>query len=345
MNVPLIPPRAAHRFDETKLSQWLSECAPELGTGPLRVQQFDAGQSNPTFLIDRGEARWVLRKKPPGKLLPKAHAVEREHRVMAALADTGVPVPNVFALCEESGVIGTPFVLMEHVEGRIFFDATMPDETPAMRAAVFAQMPPVLAALHGVDFEAVGLGDFGRPGNYFARQISTWTRQFRAAETEVIAPMNALMVWLEQHIPQDEHTTLVHGDFRLDNLVFHPTEPRVIAVLDWELSTLGHPLADLGYNCMSWVIDSPYHTCLAPMAGAQTGIPTMEAHIASYRASAQFPVPDDLRFPIAFSLFRSAAIIQGVYKRGLQGNASSQRALELGRMVRICAQGGWDLVR
>jgi aminoglycoside phosphotransferase (APT) family kinase protein len=296
-------------------------------------------------LIDRGEARWVLRKKPPGKLLPKAHAVEREHRVMAALADTGVPVPHVFALCEEDQVIGTPFVLMEHVEGRIFFDATMPDETPAMRAAVFAQMPQVLAALHGVDFEAVGLGDFGRPGNYFARQISTWTRQFRAAETEVIAPMNALMVWLEQHIPQDDHTTLVHGDFRLDNLVFHPTEPRVIAVLDWELSTLGHPLADLGYNCMSWVIDSPYHLCLAPMAGAQTGIPTMEAHIANYRASAQFPVPDDLRFPIAFSLFRSAAIIQGVYKRGLQGNASSQRALELGRMVRICAQGGWDLVR
>jgi aminoglycoside phosphotransferase (APT) family kinase protein len=345
MSGPLGPVRESHRFDESALAEWLRAHVPEVGRGRLAVQQFDAGQSNPTFSITDGNRRWVLRKKPPGKLLPKAHMVEREHRVMAALAETDVPVPRVLALCEDSSVIGTPFFLMSHVEGRIFFDATLPSATPETRSEIFEEMSRVLAAIHAVDVEAVGLGDYGRHGNYFARQIATWTRQYRSSETEAIPAMDALIDWLPAHIPEDDRSTLAHGDYRMDNLIFHPTEPRVVAVLDWELSTLGHPLADVGYNCMGWVIDTPYHPCLAPLAGSDSGIPTMAEHIASYRRRVRGDVPEDMSFYISFSLFRSAAIIQGVYKRGLQGNASSSRALSLGALVQVGARAAWELVQ
>ena len=246
--------RDGHQFNEAALAAYLSDT---LGGDGLSVQQFDAGQSNPTFLIQFNGKPYVLRKKPPGKLLPKAHMIEREYTIMSALADTDVPVPQMLCLCEDETIIGTPFFVMEYMEGRVFWDATFPNESPSTRAALFDEMNRVLAALHQVDVERAGLGTYGRKGNYFERQISIWTRQYQASITEDIPSMNALIDWLPANIPHEDSTTIVHGDFRLDNMIFHPTEPRVIAVLDWELSTLGHPLADLAYNCMGFVMDSP----------------------------------------------------------------------------------------
>jgi len=335
--------REAHRFDEAALWTYLRTAAPGFEDKP-ELRQFEAGQSNPTFLMRSGERSYVLRKKPPGKLLPKAHMIEREYRVMKALAGTDVPVPEMLCLCEDDSIIGTPFLVMQYVPGRVFFDLSFPQHTPGERAEFFTEISRVLAALHSVDIDAAGLESFGRRGNYFARQISIWSRQYQAAETGDIPSMNALMDWLPQHVPDDEATTLVHGDFRLDNLIFHPTEPKVVAVLDWELATLGHPLADLAYLCMAYLIDTPYHEAIGSKAGPQSGIPTMEETIARYCQRTGRGDIENWNFYQAFSLFRTAAILQGVYKRGLQGNASSTTALSLGGLVRVAGDTAWKLV-
>jgi aminoglycoside phosphotransferase (APT) family kinase protein len=245
------PVREAHRFDEAALSRYLAVHLPDFGGG-LEVLQFDAGQSNPTFLLTSDDRRYVLRKKPPGGLLPKAHLVEREHRVMSALAGTGVPVPRTFHLCEDPSVIGTAFFVMEHLEGRVFWDASLPGLPPPERRRIHEEMVRVLALLHRVDYAAAGLLDFGQPGSYFERQASRWIRQYRASQTDAIEAMERLIDWLPGHLPEDDATSLVHGDYRIDNLIFHPQEPRILGVVDWELSTLGHPLADLGYHCQAY---------------------------------------------------------------------------------------------
>lgn len=341
--------RSVHRFDEAVLTDYLKEHLDGF-SGKLGVKQFGYGQSNPTyFLTDIETGRnYVLRKKPPGKLLPSAHAVDREYRVIEALGKTNVPVPEVHLLCRDESVVGTPFYVMAHVEGRIFRDPTVPEAAHAgERAAIFEAMIDTLARIHLVDWAALGLADFGKPGNYMARQTGRWSKQYMASKTDDIESMDQLMSWLAENVPDDETTSIVHGDFRLENMIVHPTEPRVIAVLDWELSTLGHPLADLAYSCMG------YHV---PVSGNQrfgylgidfekTGIPTEDAFVASYcRKTGRANIPD-WTFYIAFSLFRIAAIIQGVYKRGLDGIASASDAKTYGDMVKGLADIAWSLVQ
>ncbi|MDH5671275.1 MAG: phosphotransferase [Myxococcales bacterium] len=295
--------------------------------GPLRSRQFAGGQSNPTYLIEAGERRWVLRKKPPGQLLPKAHMVDREHRIFSALADTDVPVPRTYLLCEDPSIIGTEFFVMEYVQGRIFWDPTLPECSVDERRSLYDEMNRVLSALHQVDYAARGLSGYGRPGNYFGRQIARWSRQYEAARTGDLPSMDALMKWLPENIPDDDQSCIVHGDFRLDNMIFHPEEPRVLAVLDWELSTLGHPLADLAYNCMPYHLPSREAPALSTVAGTaageESGIPTEEQYVARYCERVGRSSIPAWRFYLVFSIFRYASIVQGVYARGLQGNASS----------------------
>ncbi|MBI4588898.1 MAG: phosphotransferase, partial [Candidatus Rokubacteria bacterium] len=277
----LVPVREAHRFDVAALERYMAERVAGFA-GPLSVRQFQGGQSNPTYYLTADGQEYVLRRKPPGKLLPSAHAVEREYRVISALARTEVPVPQTYALCEDPAVIGTSFYIMECVHGRILSDPLLPGLAPDERAALYDAMNEVLARLHAVDRLAVGLADFGKPGNYFARQIHRWTAQYRASETEAIPAMDRLITWLPEHIPADDETTIVHGDYRLGNMIVHATEPRVLAVLDWELSTLGHPLADLAYNCL------PYRLSRDTLDGfhgsdvTRLGIPSEEAYVAAY---------------------------------------------------------------
>ena len=335
--------REAHRFDEAALERYLTE-ALEGFSGPVTVRQFEGGQSNPTFLVSAGGQRFVLRKKPPGRLLPTAHMVEREYRVLRALAGTGVPVPTVALLCEDDSVIGTPFFVMQFVEGRIFWDPTLPALSPAERGAIYSEMNRVLSLIHSVDYASVGLAGFGKPGNYFARQIDRWTQQYLAAKTEDFPAMDRLIEWLPAHVPSDDSTSIVHGDFRLDNMIFHATEARVVALLDWELSTIGHPLADLAYNCMPYHLARPGAPSLAKAAGAGSGIPTERQYVASYENRMGRPMISDFNFYLAFSLFRLASITQGVYARGLQGNASSTRALESIETARSSASAAVHLI-
>ncbi len=328
--------RERHRFDEAKLLEWWKEGVQDAEA--LLVRQFKGGQSNPTFWIHDGKRAWVLRKKPPGKLLPSAHAVEREHRIISALGPTGVPVPEVSALCEDESIIGTPFFVMAYVEGRIFWNVQLPDvETPAERTAIYEEVARVLATLHQVDPASVGLGDYGKQGQYVARQVGRWSKQYRASETSDIPAMNALMDFLPANLPaSDDVTTLVHGDYRLDNMIFHPSEPRCLAVLDWELSTLGHPLADLAYTCMLYDVALPNVGGLLGVDFEKTGIPTEERFLERYVAhGGHQPEGGDAEWAYfkAFSLFRLAAIAQGVYKRSLQGNASSDQASMFGAAV------------
>ena len=334
--------REQHRFDEVALHGWLVEHVRGGDTTAFEVKQFDAGQSNPTFLVRFPDQQMVLRKKPPGQLLPKAHMVEREARVMQALADTDVPVPRVLGTCDDASVVGTPFFVMEFLQGRILWDARLPEQTPQTREAMFAEMVRVLGALHMVDVDAVGLGDYGRRGNYFERQIATWTKQYRRAETDTIEAMDQLIAWLPEHVPEDDTTALVHGDFRLDNLMWHPTDPRVIGVLDWELSTLGHPMADLAYSCVPFLMGTPYHPPLREVPPEDApGLPSMQQHIAAYCAITGRGGIPELPFYLAFSMFRVASILQGVYARGQQGNASSTSALRMGALARRAAEAAW----
>jgi aminoglycoside phosphotransferase (APT) family kinase protein len=340
-----MPVTTAHRFDVPALERYLREHV-EGFAGALAVEQFKGGQSNPTFLLAAGDARYVMRRKPPGKLLPSAHAVDREYRVMKALAGTGVPVPRVRCLCEDDGVIGTTFYVMDFVPGRIFWDASLPGLSPAERGAIFDEMNRVLAALHLVDPAAVGLGDYGKPGNYFARQIDRWTKQYRASATEPIEAMDRLIEWLPRNVPAGDEASVVHGDYRLDNMIFHPTEPRVLGVLDWELSTLGHPLADFSYHLMTWRVSPGEFRGLAGCDLAALGIPSEAEYVAAYcRRTGRGPIGEgELRFCMAYNMFRLAGILQGVMARALQGNASSEKAIEAGRRARPVAEAGWRQV-
>nr|WP_269142234.1 phosphotransferase family protein [Sphingomonas sp. IC-11] len=285
----------------------------------MRVRQFVGGASNPTFMLSTDAGDYVLRKKPPGQLLASAHQVDREYRVMAALRDTGVPVPVMRALCDDPEVIGTAFYVMDYLEGRIFRDATLPDLTPSERSAVYDQLNATLAALHSVDHRAVGLEDYGRPTGYFERQIARWTKQYRGAETEHVPAMEALIAELPARIPADEAVAIAHGDYRLENVMFHPTEPRLIAVLDWELSTIGHPLADLGYNGFMWHSTSPSWGTLTGVDFATSGIPSEEEYVSAYCRRTGRSGIDDWSFYLGFAVFRLASISQGVYARALAG--------------------------
>jgi aminoglycoside phosphotransferase (APT) family kinase protein len=311
----------AHRFDEPRLHAWLRGVVPEIGDR-LLVQQFQGGASNPTFLLTGADGRrYVLRKKPPGQLLSSAHQVDREYRVMKAL-DGLIPVPTMRALCEDAEVIGTAFYVMDYLPGRIFRDATLPGLAPGERAAIYDDLNATLAKLHRVDFEAVGLGDYGRPGNYFERQVARWTRQYRDAQTEAIPAMEALIERLPARIPADQSVSIAHGDYRLENVMYHPTEPRIIAVLDWELSTIGHPLADIAYNAFLWRSHSPTWGSLDGVDFETSGIPTEADYVARYCARTGREGIEDWPFLMAFSIFRLASISQGVYGRMLTGNAA-----------------------
>lgn len=336
--MPAVPPenarpvRDAHRFDEARLDSWMAENV-EGYTGALQVLQFKGGQSNPTFWLADRERQYALRKKPPGKLLQSAHMVDREYRVMHALRDTDVPTAKMYALCEDDSVIGTSFFVMEYVQGRIFWNVQLPDLDASERTAIYEELARVLAAIHRVDLESTGLSDYGRPDAYVARQVKRWTKQYLASRTADVAPMNTLIDWLPANIPDDEATSLVHGDYRLDNLIFHPTEPRALAVIDWELSTLGHPLSDLAYTCMLYDVMLPKIGGLAGTDFESSGIPSEERFVARYCELVGRDGLPDLAFYKAFSLFRLAAIAQGVYKRSLDGNASSTEASLFGAAV------------
>ena len=333
---------ARHRFDEDALSEYLSSALPGFA-GPLEVRQFQGGQSNPTYLLTTPSRRYVLRSKPgpAAKLLPSAHAIEREFRVMHALGRQGIPVPEMLLLEEDESVIGRAFFVMEHVDGRILWDQTLPDFTPAARSALYDEMNRVIAALHAVDIDRAGLADYGKAGNYFERQIGRWSKQYRASETERIEAMDRLIEWLPQHLPADDEVSVVHGDFRLDNLIFHPNEPRVIAVLDWELSTLGHPLADFSYHCMSWHIPAGGFRGIGGVDFAALGIPTEAQYMQRYCERSGRTRIDHWNFYLAYNLFRIAAILQGVYKRATEGIASSDNATQSGSNARALAEIGW----
>ncbi|WP_295379296.1 phosphotransferase [uncultured Pseudacidovorax sp.] len=337
--------RAGHQLDEEALRAWWIDHVDSGARQRFGLAQFKGGQSNPTFLVETPGGRYVLRRKPAGTLLPSAHAVDREFRVMQALAGSGVPVPRVHALCTDAAVIGTMFYVMDCVPGRILWDPHLPGMTSSERAALYDDMNRTLAALHEVDVAAVSLADYGRTGGYIARQLDRWTRQYRASETEPIEAMEQLIAWLPRHQPADTGTRLVHGDFRLDNLVFAQDAPRVVAVLDWELSTLGDPMVDFAYHCMAWRLP-PSVRGLGDLDAAQlqaAGIPTVAAYLARYCERRALPRVDaqTWRFYEAFNLFRAAAIAQGIMGRALAGNAASSEALQAGRQARQLAELGW----
>jgi aminoglycoside phosphotransferase (APT) family kinase protein len=336
-------------FDVGRLCAYLRERIDGFPGDPaaVTVLQFKGGQSNPTYKLVAAGHAYVLRRKPPGKLLASAHAVDREHRIMTALAGTEVPVPRTLCLCEDPDVIGTPFYVMELVEGRVLWDPRLPEASGRdERRAIFAEMNRVVAALHRIDPAAVGLGDFGKPGNYFARQIDRWSRQVRASQTEPIEAMDRLIDWLPRHIPPGDETAVVHGDYRLDNLIFHPREPRIVAVLDWELSTLGHPLADLAFHCMTWRVPAGLFRGLAGSDLVALGIPTEEEYVAEYvRHTGRPPIdPAQWEFAMVYNMFRIAAIMQGIMGRVKDGTAASAQAQMVGQAARPVAELAWQTV-
>ena len=322
-----LPVADAHRFDEARLARY---CAGLLEgfDGTLEVRQMQGGRSNPTFLLRSGSNEWVLRKQPPGDLLPSAHAVDREYRILSALGETDVPVPRTYLFCADRDVIGTPFYLMERMRGRVFHSSTLPGCTATQRAAMYHSVIDVLARIHKVDWQARGLADYGRPGSYFARQLSRWTKQYQASKSREIPDADRLMEWLPRHLPETDETTICHGDYRIGNVMFHPTEPRVIAVFDWELSTLGHPMADLSYLCMLWHQTEEEFGGVMGMDLAGTGIPSQADFEAEYcrltgRAHGLEP------FHMIFSMFRLVAILEGVRARALAGNVASRDGKEV----------------
>lgn len=338
-----VPVLAQHRFDENRLSQYLQAHIEGLKT-PLTVTQTQGGMSNPTFILTDGAGRrYVMRKKPPGKLLPSAHAVDREFRVISALQHTKVPVAKAYVLCQDPSIVGTDFYIMDFIEGRVFRLQTLPDLSPAERRQIYEGMVDTLAKLHAVDFRAVGLEDYGRVGGYLARQVTRWSQQYEASKTDDLPAMDQLMKWLPGHIPNDSETTIAHGDFRLENLIFHPTEPRVLAVIDWELSTLGAPLSDLAYNCIPYYVADPTRGDITNL-NASYGIPSEQEMVARYCVQGGRKGTADWKFNMVLSLFRLAAISQGVYKRGLEGNAASPEAILRRDRCRVLAETAWSLV-
>jgi aminoglycoside phosphotransferase (APT) family kinase protein len=343
-----------HAFDTGALERHLGAHLPGFA-GPLQVEQFKGGQSNPTFLLTTPGRRYVMRSKPGpvAKLLPSAHAIEREFRVMRALAGSEVPVPKMHLLCDDESIIGRAFYVMEHVEGRVLWDQALPGMDARTRERIYDEMNRVVAALHAVDVAAVGLADYGRPGNYFDRQIGRWSKQYLASITEPIPAMDELMAWLPAHMPASARdqsmVSIVHGDYRLDNMIFHPTEPRVLAVLDWELSTLGHPLADFSYHCMAWHIPHTMGRGIGGLDPRPPGIPSEADHVRRYfeRTGRGSPVAlaADWNFYLAYNLFRMAAILQGIAKRVVEGTAASAEAKAAGAGARPLAEMGWAIAR
>jgi aminoglycoside phosphotransferase (APT) family kinase protein len=351
------PVAEQHRIDVGALQAWLGQHL-EGFAGPLAVEQFKGGQSNPTYKLMTPARAYVMRAKPgpAAKLLPSAHAVDREFRVMSALQGTDVPVARTHVLCEDESVIGRSFYVMEFVQGRVLWDQSLPGFDTAGRAAIYDEMNRVIAALHSIDPNAVGLADYGRPGNYFERQIGRWSKQYTASVTQPIEAMDRLIAWLPRHIPagarDDAQVSIVHGDFRLDNLVFHPSEPLVLAVLDWELSTLGHPLADFSYHCMAWHIPPGAFRGIGGLDHAALGIPDEQSYVRRYcertgRGGAQAvdTVMADWNFYLAYNLFRLAAILQGIAKRAEEGTAASAQARQAGAGARGLAEMGWQFAR
>ncbi|MGC8203527.1 phosphotransferase family protein [Aliiroseovarius sp. PTFE2010] len=335
------------KLDTAAVEAWLTAHLPGF-KGPIKATKFADGQSNPTFRLDTPSGRYVLRRKPPGKLLKSAHAVDREFRVQSALAGTDVPVAKMYVLCEDDDVIGSMFYIMEMVDARNFFDPRLPEVNNDERGEIFDDMNRVLAAIHDVDIDAVGLSDYGPEGNYYERQISRWTKQYRAAETERLAPMEELIEWLGAHMPADDgQRTLVHGDFRIDNMLFDKKDPRCVAVLDWELSTIGHPYADLAAVIMQWrMAPGGMGRGLAGVDRGPLNIPTDEEFVAKYCERRGISSIPDFNFYLAFTFFRMAGIIQGVYKRALDGNASNpERGIALGANVGNFAQFGLEAAK
>ena len=336
------------KLDDNRLADYLIGKVEGL-SGPLTTAKFSGGQSNPTFKLATDEKTYVLRRQPPGKLLKSAHAVDREFRVLAALADTPVPVPQVYHLCEDPDVLGSMFYVMEYIPGKVYWNSALPEiKDNATRSAMYDQMSRVLADLHNVDIDAVGLSDYGKPGNYFERQLGRWSKQYKLSETQTIDEMDELIQWLEKNLPADDgRVSLVHGDYRLDNMMFHPDKPEVVAVLDWELSTLGHPLADLAYQCMQ--LRLPSDVGHAPGLGgvnrAELGIPDEKTYVAQYCKRAGIDDIPNWPFYLAFSFFRLGAIAQGVAKRAQDGNASSKQATKVGAMVKPLAVLAQQLIQ
>lgn len=336
--------RSAHRFDIDRLDEYLAAHIDGYA-GPLDVRQFKGGQSNPTYLLETPGASYVMRRKPPGKLLKSAHAVDREFKVISALHAVDFPVPRPYLLCDDEGIVGTMFYIMEFVDGRIFWDLDLPGCSPEERSAIYDNVNETIARLHSFDYEAIGLGDYGKPGNYFARQISRWSGQYQASEIEKIEAMDRLIAWLPDNIPDDDTSSVVHGDYRLDNLVIHPTEPRVIAVLDWELSTIGHPVGDFTYHLMAWQMPEVGigSTGLANKDLATLGIPSEQDYVAKYCArTGRLQGIADRDFYAAYNFFRIAAILQGIAGRVRDGTAASAHADRAGKAVAPLAEMGWE---
>jgi aminoglycoside phosphotransferase (APT) family kinase protein len=337
----LVEVLANHRFDEARLVDYLQRHLAGFDM-PCRIRQFQGGQSNPTFHLSTPGGSFVLRKKPPGVLLPSAHAVDREFTIMRALAGSAVPVPRMLLLCNDPDIIGQVFYVMEYVPGRVFSDPSLPELPAPQRAALFDSMNETLARLHQVDFTRAGLAEFGRPQGFLARQIGRWTRQYAAAALPPCPAMDSLTAWLAVQDPGPEEAAIQHGDFRLGNLLVHPTEPRVVAVLDWELATLGHPLADLAYACLI------YHGSVFAPGGplqAGAGIPGEAEFVQAYCARTGRPAITNWSYFLAFSLFRAAAILAGVYRRALEGNAADAHAQERGAVYREVAALGWSIAQ
>ena len=348
------PVAQAHQFDTQALTTWLEKNL-EGFAGPLTVEMFKGGQSNPTYKLITPGRSYVMRAKPGpvAKLLPSAHAIEREFAVMRGLHGTDVPVPRMLALCEDESVIGRAFYIMEFMQGRVLWDQSLPGMTQAQRGAIYNEMNRVIAALHTVDYKARGLENYGKPGNYFERQIGRWSKQYQASVTQPIPEMDRLIEWLPAHMPasarDDRLTSIVHGDYRLDNLMFHPTEPRALAVLDWELSTLGHPLADFSYHCMSWHIPPGTFRGIGGLNLAELGIPSEQDYIRQYCERTGFTTPEalapDWNFYLAYNMFRIAAILQGIAKRVEAGTASSAEAKASGAGARPMAELAWGFAQ
>ena len=325
-------------FQES-LGRYLNELG--LSKGPIELSQLTGGQSNPTFKISDGNFDYVLRKKPSGVLLPSAHAVDREYRVMKALAATDVPVPQMLAYCDDESIIGTAFFIMEYLDGRVFADQSLPGLAASERWQIYEQMNHTISAIHRLDYVSLGLETFGKPGNYFARQIARWSRQVREANIAIPDSLNKLMDWLPEHIPAEDETSLIHGDFRMDNLIFHKTDLRIIGVLDWELSTLGNPLADFAYQCMAWRIPPSLWRGIQGLDLRALGIPSESEYIAMYEKQIGRPIVEHWPFLMAYNLFRISAILHGITKRAMDGNANASDAIENGEKAGALADLGW----
>jgi len=338
---------SAQGLDSGALLAWLSNRMPEV-LGPLTCERIHGGQSNPTYVVASPAGRWILRRKPGGPLLPSAHQIEREYRVLRALEPTPVPVPRAHLLCEDDGVIGAPFYIMEFLDGRVFTDPALPALGPGERAAIYDAAIVTLAELHRVDFRAVGLGDYGRTEGYLSRQVVRWTKQYLASQTESIPSMDALIAWLPEHLPADDEVTIAHGDYRLGNLMFHAVEPRVIGVLDWELSTIGHPLLDLAYAALAQFTPLEAGRLMGASAdlASVAGIPSGAAFIDAYCAYAQRTPPENFAFYLALAFFRSASIMQGIRQRIVLGNAAGGPEAEKRAAVGpLLADLGWEIAR